>query len=868
MRGLALLRNLFRRDQVEQDLDDELRGYCALLEAEKIARGVPRERARREARLELGGVESVKEQVRSVRMGALVEQLIQDLKYGVRILRRTPVFTVVAVATLALGIGANAAIFTVVNAVLLRPLPFGAPDGLFVIDGMSYTGEFVELQRRGRTFDVASFESRQATITGEGEPLRVPAASVSPNLMSLLQVGPAIGRLLHDGDERADQGSVVVISHAFWRTRYGGDPTVIGQMLTIEGRPRAIVGVAAESFGFPTPQTQVWMPAAVDTSNRVGLWSTSRRIIGRLRAGSTLAAADAEIKALAPGMRSLFPWSMPADYGSEATAVPLQRSIVSDVRPMLLLLFAAVVLVLLIASVNISNLLVSRTLSRSRELGIRAALGAARGRILRQVCTEGILLVWLGLVAAVPLAYVGVTALAAVLPAEMPRPVSLAVDARLLAFAALALGASVLVIGGLPAFRASRVGLAPTLNEGGRHGQGPRARWTSNLLLGAQMAIAITLVITAVLLGRSLANLYAVAPGFTVEQVLSMRISPPPFRFREAAARRDLYTSVLDRLRALPGITGAALTDRLPFAGEAFGSVFIIEGRPDPRTTGEWPLADISAIVTPAFFSTLGIPLHAGRTFTAADTDPGQRVVVINESLARKYWPGESPLGRRFTFPGDAAGMRTIVGVVGDVKWERVTDDGKGALYVPLGQASPAAMRLVVRTAGDPADTLEHVRAIVRTLDRDTPIDQPGTMGELIAGSVEAPRFAASLMASFALAGLVLGAIGIYGTVSNQVAQRRREIGVRVALGARRVDVYRSVLGHTLLVVLAGAAAGAVGALFATRLFETMLFGITPTDPVTFAAATGVLVATALAAGFLPARTAATLDPLIVLKAD
>ena len=868
MRGLALLRNLFRRDRVERDLDDELRSYCELLEAEKMARGLTREQARREARIELGGIEQVKEQVRSVRMGALVEQLLQDLRYGARLLRRTPTFTIVAVATLALGIGANAAIFTVVNAVLLRPLPFAAPGSLFAVDGMSYTGEFVELQRRATSFDVASFDTRQATITGDGEPVRLPAASVSPNFMSLLEVAPVLGRFIRDGDERADQGSVVVISHALWRTRYGGDRAVIGRMLTIDGRPRAIIGVAAASFGFPTPATQLWIPAPIDLSNRVGLWSTSRRIIGRVRPGATLAAADAEIRALAPAMRPLFPWSMPAAYGTAAAAVPLQQSIVRDVRPMLLLLLAAVVLVLLIASVNISNLLVARTLSRGRELGIRAALGAARGRILRQVGTEGVLLVLLGLLAALPLAYLGVTVLSAWLPAEMPRPVSIEVDARLLAFAALALGSSVLVIGGLPAFRASRADLAPRLSEGGRHGVGKRARWTSNVLVGAQMAIAITLVITAVLLGRSLANLYAVSPGFTVEQVVSARISPPAFRFREASARRELYADVLERLQALPGLSGAALSDRLPFAGDAFGSVFIIEGRPDPRTTGEWPLADISGIVSPAFFSTLGIPVTAGRTFTAADTDPGQRVVVINESLARKYWPGESPLGRRFTFPGDAAGMRTIVGVVGDVKWERVTDEGKGALYIPLAQASPAAMRVVVRTAGDPASTLDQVRAVVRSLDPETPVDQPRTMGELIAGSVEAPRFAASLMGSFALAGLLLGAIGVYGTVSDYVAQRRREIGVRMALGAQRVDVYRGVLGGTLLVVLAGAAAGALAAAFATRLFETLLFGVMPTDPLTFVAATALLVATALAAGFVPARRAATLDPVVVLRAD
>jgi putative ABC transport system permease protein len=867
MRLRALVRNLLRREQVERELDDELRGYCELLAAEKIAAGRSAAEARREAMIELGGVEQVKEAVRSVRMGGLVEQLLQDVKYGARILRRTPVFTAVAIATLALGIGANAAIFTVVNAVLLRPLPFGAPEALFAVDGLSYTGEYLELQKRATTFDVAAHEARQSIVTGLGEPLRVPAATVTANLMSLLQAGPALGRVLREGDERADDGEVVVISHAFWRTQFGGDPAVLGRTVTIDGRPRAITGVMPAGFGFPAPETQLWTAAAIDPGNRIALWSTTRRMIARLRPGATLEGAGAELSALGPAMRPLFPWSMPPDYGTGVVAVPLKQSLVSDVRPMLLLLLAAAGLVLLIATVNVSNLLVARTLARGREMGIRAALGAARGRILRQVWTEGLLLVLLGGLAALPLAYAGLGALRSWLPAGMPRSIDLALDLRLLGAGALAVLGAVLIVGGVPALRASNVDLAPRLAESGRHGHGRRTRWTSNVLVGAQMALAIALVITAALLARSLANLYAVTPGFSPDQIVSARISPPAFRYREPAARRAFYASVIERLQTLPGLTTVAVTDRLPFGGEAYGSVFMIEGRPDPRTTGEWPIADVSGIVSPAFFSTLRIPVKEGRTFTAADSESGEQVVVISESLARKYWPGESPVGRRFGFPGDR-GPRTIVGVVGDVKWERVTDEGKSALYVPLAQGTPSVMRVVVRSGGDPAGVVEQVRAVVRSLDRDTPVDQSRSMADLIGGSVEGPRLAAMLIGAFALAGLLLGAIGIYGTLSDIVTQRRREIGVRMALGAGRREVYRTVLGGTLTVVSAGAAVGIAGAAVAARFLDTLLFGVTPADPLTFVTAVLLLGVTAAAAAFLPARRATRLDPLVILKVD
>ena len=791
--------------------------------------------------------------------------LRRDLHYAARSLRKRPGFAVVAIATLAIGLGANAAIFSVVNSVLLRPLPYAEPDRLFAIDGMSYSGELVELTRRARTFDVTGFLERQVTLTGSGEPLRAPAATVASNFTALLGATPLHGRPLVEGDELARDGAVVLISEQLWTTRFGGDRAIVGHRIDVDGVSRTVVGVMRRDFGFPSVDTQLWIPVAAP-ADRIALWSTSRRMIGRVRPGASMAEANAEVRALAPSMRALFPWTMPAGYGQTAAAVPLRDSMVIDVRSTLLLLMGAVAVVLLIACVNVSHLLVARALARRRELAIRASLGAARGRILRHVLTEGLLLVALGVAAGVPLAYAGTGLLAASLPAEMPRPVAVSADVRMLAFGAVAIVAAAVLVGLLPALRASRVDLAPQLADTQRAGRSRGSRWTANALVAAQMALAVVLVVTATLLVRSLRNLSAVSPGFTADHVVSARISPPQFRFKDVAARRDFYTSVLERAAAVPGVRTVAVTDRLPFAGEAFGSVFVIEGRPDPATTGEWPMADISATISTGFFDALGIPVEAGRPFTTDDTPTSQRVAIISETLARRYWPNESPLGRRFTFPGDVAGMRTIVGVVADVKWERVTDDAKGSLYVPMTQGNPTAMRLVARTSADAAATFDHVRSIVRSVDRDTPVDRLRTLDALLAASVEQPRFAATLIGGFAVAGLLLGAIGIFGTISDHVAQRRREIGLRMALGARRPDVVRTVVGGTFLVVAVGAAIGVAIATAAGRLFGTLLFGIEPTDAPTFATALAVLTLTAVAAAYVPARRAASIDPLIALR--
>jgi predicted permease len=794
-----------------------------------------------------------------------MEHLLQDLKHAARALKKRRGLTCVAVATLAIGLGGNAAMFTVVNAVLLKPLPYAAPDRLFAITGMSYAGEFIELQRRARTFDVAAYVPRQVTLTGESEPLRVPAAAVSPNFVTLLGARPLRGRALADGDELSREGAVVLIAHQLWRGRFGADPNIVGRRAIVDGTPRTIVGVMPPSFAFPAIETQMWIPSA-GPNDRIALWSTSRLMVGRLRPGASVSDADAEVRAIAPAMRALFPWSMPADYGRTAAAVPLRDALVKNVRTTLLLLLAAVATVLLIACVNVSHLLLARTRARERELAIRMSLGAGSARILKHLFAEGVLIVALGLAVALPLAFTAVQILTAWLPADLPRPVEIAPDARTLLFMAAVLSAAVLLVGLLPALRASRFDLAPRLADTQRGGERRATRWMSNALVGVQMALAVVLIVTATLLVRTLTNLSALSPGFEVQSLLSARISPPSFRFADAPSKRELYASVLERAAQIPGVSAAAVTDPLPFGGETFGGVFVIEGRPDPAKTGEWPMADVSAVVSTGVFDTLGIALTEGRIFTGDDTATAMRTAVVSETLARRYWPGESPLGRRFTFPGDPAGMRTIVGVVADVKWVKVTDEPQGSLYVPLSQASPNAMRLVTRTNGDAQTTFEQLKSIVRTVDPDTPVDQMRTLLSLVNASVEQPRFAASLLSTFAIAGLLLGAIGIYGTVAEHVTERRREIGIRIALGAQRGDVIRGVVRGTLTVVACGALAGVAAAVASSRVFATLLFGVTPTDVTTLVVAVGALTATAVAAAYPPARRASSVDPLASLR--
>jgi len=805
-----------------------------------------------------------------------VDTVWQDLRYAAQQLRTHAGFTIVAVLTLALGIGANTAMFSVVNAVLLRPLPYRQPDRLVFVDadGLYYEGTYLQFRERARTMDVAAYRARDFSLTGRGDPVQLHGVQVSPNFFSTLGATPAIGRGFLAGESQPGDSSAVVLSYALWRSRFGGDAGVLGESIDLDGTRRTVVGVMPPDVRFPSATAQLWVPLAIDPSNRTAIWSTNANMIGRLRDGATLAQARAEVGTLAPQMLSLFPWSMPAEFGRKATAVPLRTQLVGTVRPMLLILLGAVGFVLLIACVNVANLLLMRTAERQREMAIRTALGAARGRLVRQMLTESMLLALTGGAVGLLLAFVGVRALSASLPSDTPRLAEIGVDGRVLIVTLGVAIATGLAFGLLPALRAGAGDAQSALREGGRGSSaGVERRRLRGWLVSIEVALAVVLVTGAGLLTRSFRELMKVDPGFRTESLVSATIAPPAFRFHSDASRRLFYEQLLERIDALPGVRTAAITSRLPFGERNYGSVFRVEGRPNPAQTGDWPWADIGATISPDYFRAMGMHLIRGRAFTAADRPGAPRVVLISESLAQKYWPNEDPIGKRITGPGeakpDASDWETIVGIVADVKHDQLGEAPKRAFYRPLLQTGVEdIMSVVVRTNADPRVFAGRLRRVVASVDRDTPVSDIHTMTDLIASSLSRPRFALALLAAFGLLALVLGAVGIHGVIACDVSQRTHEIGVRMALGARPGEVLRMVVWQGMVLVLAGIAAGLLAAAGATRLLATLLYGVRPMDPITFAIVPIVLLGVALAASYLPARRAARVDPMLALRGE
>lgn len=799
-----------------------------------------------------------------------MDTLWQDVRYALQQIRRSPGFAVVAAATLALGIGANTAIFSVVNAVLLRPLPYQQPQRLVSVelDGLNYEGTFLQFGERAKSLDVAAYRGGELSLTGRGEPLYLRSVATSSNLFSILGVDAILGRAFLATESQTGSDAVVILSYGLWQARFGGDPAIMGEQIRLDSTNRTVVGVMPAGFHFPDANTELWVPLALDPANHVDLWSTTATMIGRLRPGVTLVQARAEVAALAPQMLQLFPWSMPEKYGRQATAVPLREHLVGDVRPMLLILLGAVGFVLLIACVNVANLLLVRTAARQRELAIRAALGAGRRRLMRQLLTESMILALLGGALGLLLAIWGVQALTASLPSNTPRLSEIGIDGRVLAVTLVVALATGLLFGLLPAFRSARSNAQAVLKEGGRGSSaGRERRHLSGVLVVSEVALAVVLVTGAGLLMRSFLRLLQTDPGFRTEQLLSATIAPPTFRYTTEPSRRLFYQELVERIDALPGVQTAAVTSRLPFGGKNYGSVFAVEGRPDPARTGNWPWADVGAVVSTGYLHTVGAPLLRGRGFTEADREGAPGVVLINESLARHFWPHEDPLGKRIRQPGDT-GWSTIVGIVGDVKHDQLGEAQKGAFYRPLLQRSVDYPSVVVRTTADPDAFTVRLRDAVASVDSDTPVSDIRTMTQLVSTSLARPRFAMALLAAFGVLALVLGAVGIYGVIAYSVSQRTHEIGLRMALGAQPGDVLRMVTRHGTALTLAGIATGLAASFALTRLLASLLYGVSTLDPVTFIAAPILLFAVALLASYVPAHRAARIDPVIALREE
>ena len=823
-----------------------------------------------------------------------MENFWQDLRHGVRMLTTHVGFTIVAVATLGLGIGANTAIFSVVNAVLLRPLPYpdadrlvrvaevgnarGGPRGGPRAAIMTYD-TFKAWRDSAQTLDgLAAYSQRSYTLTGLGDPVRLRGTAVSAAMFPMLRVSPEKGRLFQRSEEQAGADQVAILSDALWTRRFARSPDIIGKPIMLDGQQVTIVGVLPAEFYFPDRDTEIWTPMRVDVvPQRPG----QRLIfafgaIARVRPGVPLSQAAAEGTAVAARTEPPVPAGMKIDSAPPSVRlVPLQEEMVANVKPALLVLLGAVGFVLLIASANIANLLLARGAARQRELAVRTALGAQRGRLLRQLLTESVVLALAGGVLGVVIAYALQRALPALSPGNIPRIDEVTLDTRVLAFAAGLSIVTGLLFGLAPALEGSRVNVIGALNEAGiqrmggfRFLKGNRLR---SLLVVAEVALSIVLLAGAALLVRSFVQLIDVNPGYDPANVITAQVSLPAGRYGNPGLQQSFFDQLLERTAAIPGVKAVGTTNTLPLLPGNMTMSFGIDGRPEPANPEEMPRASLH-IVSAGYAEAIGLRLKAGRLLTAYDTASTPMVVMINESLARTYFSGSNAVGTHIRLFGPAE----IVGVVEDVRHTGLDAEPQPEMYIGFKQMSaggaPGApgggppTSIVVRAAGDPLALVPLLRQAVLDIDRELPLDNIMTMEARLSASVAGPRFYALMLALFALLALLLAAVGIYGLLSYNVSQRHREIGVRMALGAERRDILRLVVRQGLLLTGIGVVLGFAGAFSMTRLLRTLLFGITTTDPIAYIAVSALLVLVAFVACWIPARRATRLDPMAALR--
>jgi len=811
-----------------------------------------------------------------------MELLWQDLRYGIRMLLKAPSVSIVATIALALGIGANTAIFSVVNAVLLRPLPFAHSESLMNVwetdsirgskRGSASYPNFVDWRDQNHVFEhLSSYHTNDFILTGRGDSARLQGAVINADMFPILQVSPVIGRgFLPDEDKPSENGRVVILSQDLFQRRFNADPNVIGQSIVLDAKPYTIVGVMPRAFQFPVQNdpVELWTTVAVDREGEDPI--TDERgahymnVIGRLKPGVTKEQAQAEMTQIGARLEQQYPdKNLHRSIGVE----PTLEALVGDIRPTLLILLGAVGCVLLIACANVANLLLARAMTRHKEMAIRAALGASRMRVIRQLLTESVVLSLAGGALGLVLAIWWSDLLVALGKQSIPRALQVGLDWRVLIFT---LGVSVLtgvVFGLVPALHSSKTELTESLKEGGRSGgEGARRNGVRGVLVVTELAIAVILLVGAGLLIQSLWRLRNVSPGFESQNLLTFAVGIPDVKY-PTEKQDPFYRDLVTRVQALPGVRSASSIIPLPLSGDMFRISFAIDGRPVAK--GDQPSADFFA-VSDDYFKTMGIPLVSGRVFTQRDSVNAPGTIIINQEFARQYFPGENPIGKRLK-PGISttekeADWREIVGVVGDVRNRNLSSELRAGYFVPQAQVPFNQMSIVVRTTGDPKALITAVQNEVHSMDRELPVFNVKTMDEYISATVAAPRFNATLLVIFASVALVLTIVGLYGVMSYTVAQRTNEIGIRMALGAQRGDVLRLIVSQGFKLVLLGLGIGLAGAFALTRVISSLLFGVTTKDPITFAAVTTLLTVVALLACYIPARRATRLDPLSALR--
>jgi len=881
----SALRNLFTRSRVERELDADVRAYADLLADEKVRAGMDRHAARRAALVELGGVERVKDEVREVRAGALLETTARDIRYAVRTLLRRPGFTVVAVIALALGIGATSAIFSVVSAVLLRPLPYRDPDQLVVIlhEGRNPVApaNYLDWKRQSSLFSsFGAAEYWSGTVTGDA-PERVQGLRVTSEVLAMTGVSPLVGRLFRADDDVATGNRPLILSWGYWQRRFAGNRDVLGTSLVVDGSPYTIVGVMPRGFDFPmfwATGVQMWTPLALG-ARASSRQSQSLRLFARLEHGATVSAAQSQMTTIAANLEKAFPGTNPA-----VTVTPLDTMVVGDVRPALLVLLGAVGFVLLIACANVAHMLLARASARQREMTVRLALGASRTRLLRQLLTESVVLALAGGSLGIALARLGLRTLVALAGTSLPRADAIGLDLGVLGFTTVISLLTGLGFGLLPAIRVSRTEMSEALRDGARGStEGARRSRVRSILVASEIALALVLLAGAGLAMRSFAALRAIDPGFAPRGVLSAVVTLYGTAEAAPGRREAFYTSMLERVRRLPGVESASLINHLPIAGDVWGLQFLVEGRPRPQPA-EVPRATFR-VVYPGYFRAMRLPILRGRDVAETDRVGAPRVVVVNDFFARRSWPNEDAVGKRVTFNPMAESPMwfTVVGVVkNDVQSDWAAPPQEEVFlpylqeheYLESGGGHVGYMTLIVRaacavaSACNPASLAPALRDAAGSLDRSVPVTDIQTMDEVIAGANARPRFTLVLLATFAAVALVLAAVGIYGVVSYAVSRRTHEIGVRVALGASPASVVRLVIAQGMQVVGVGVAIGLVGALVASRLMTQLVYGVRVTDPMTYAGVAAVLAAVALVASYIPARRATRIDPLVAMRTE
>ena len=862
----------------DQDVADEVHHYLEQATAAHVARGLSPGQAARAARLELGSVLGVRDQVRRYGWENHVEALFADLRFAVRRLRAAPGFTVVAVLTLALGIGATAAIFSAVNPILFKPLPY--PDGGRVTmiwyrgdDGSRVDqtfGTYRELMARSRSFAaIAAMKSWQPTLIGAAEPARLDGQRVSWSYFRVLGIPPALGRSFQPSDDQLNGPNVAILSDSLWRRRFGGDRTIIGRPITLDENLYIVIGVMPKAFeNVLAPSAELWAPLQYDMSQGRA-WGHHLRIVGRLRSGIGIGPAGRELDAIAHAPVQELPRMPWASLKDGLIVTPLQDDVTAGVKPALLAILGAAALVLVIACVNVTNLVLARGVQRRGELALRTALGAGRSRLIRQLLTESLLLAALGGVAGLAVALLGVRALVALSPAGLPRAGAIAVDGPVLAFGLIVTTLIGLAVGSTPALQAVREDPHPSLQSGSQRTAGGfrmiLGGRTRSALVVAEVALALVLLVSSGLLLRSAQRLFAVAPGFAPSHLLTMQVQTSGHRFDAAGVTFRFFDQALAAVRRVPGVTAAALTSQLPLSGDS--DLYGVHFDPPPAADPGEVKGSFRYAVSPGYFETMRIPLRKGRLFEDREMRVRSDVVVVSEAFARKFFPRGDAIGRRVKIDmSDEPSATEIVGIVGDVHHDGLIAEARPIAYWPHPQLVYSAMTLTLRTDGDPARLAGDLERAVQSADKDQPVSEIRSMEQWIATSLARSRFSSTLLAVFAALALLLAAVGIYGVMSYVVGQRRSEIGIRLALGATEESVLRMVVAGGARLVLTGILIGIPAAVLLSRFLAALLYETSSTDPATIAAVAGALGGVAVVASWVPAWRASRVAPVEALR--